>query len=225
MPRPQRAALGGYCYHVLNRGNGRQKVFRKPADYVAFRECMADASLARPVRLVAYCLMPNHFHLVLWPERDGDLSTWMQKLTTAHVRRYHAHHKTSGHLWQGRYKSFPIQEDDHLRTVIRYVERNPLRAGLTKSARDWEWSSLPGRTLDEPPLPLATSPVPLPDDWPDRVDERQTEAELKTLRECLARNRPYGTDRWTKTTAGKLKQDQSLRPRGRPRKEDIEKGA
>ena len=93
------------------------------------------------MRLLAWCLMPNHFHLVLWPHGDGDLSRWMQWLLTSHVRRYHRHYHGSGHVWQGRFKAFPIEEDEHLWTVLRYVERNALRANLVRRAEDWPWSS------------------------------------------------------------------------------------
>ncbi len=123
MPRTARAALGGWCYHVLNRGNGRAEVFHKDEDYQAFLALFAPACERLPLRVLAWCLMPNHFHLVLQPHHDGDLGRWMQWLMTAHVRRYHRHYGGSGHVWQGRFKAFPIQKDDHLLTVLRYVER------------------------------------------------------------------------------------------------------
>jgi hypothetical protein len=94
------------------------------------------------MRVLAYCLLNNHFHLILRPHNDGDLSRWMQWLLTSHVRRYHRHYHSSGHVWQGRFKAFPVQDDDHPLTVIRYVERNPLRANLVKYAERWPWSSL-----------------------------------------------------------------------------------
>ena len=130
MPRPRRVTPAGYCYHVLNRGNARQRVFHKEADYQAFLRLFNEAQDRCAMRLLAYCLMPNHFHLVLWPHGDGDVSRWMQWIQTTHVRRYHEHYHTTGHVWQGRFKAFPIQEGDHLLTVLRYVERNPFRAGL-----------------------------------------------------------------------------------------------
>src|SRR5438093_3976224 len=142
MPRTARASVGGVCYHVLNRGNGRATVFHKDGDYRAFLTAIRDLEAEVPMRLLAYCLMPNHFHLALWPVGDGDLSRWMHWLMTVHVRRYHRHYHSDGHVWQGRFKAFPIQEDDHLRAVLRYVERNPLRAGLVRRAEDWPWSSL-----------------------------------------------------------------------------------
>ena len=80
------------------------------------------------MRLIAYCLMPNHFHLAVWPHEDDDLSRWMQWLMTTHVHRYRAHDHRTGHVWQGRFRAFPIEEDHHLRVVLRYIERNPRRA-------------------------------------------------------------------------------------------------
>ena len=139
MPRTARKSAGGVVYHCLNRGNGRQLLFHKPADYDAFLALLAEVKKAVPgVLLLAYCLMPNHWHLVLLPRRDGDLSRFMQRLLTAHVRRHHAHHGAhgSGHLYQGRFKSFPVQQDDyHLLTLLRYVESNPLRGERPLSAR------------------------------------------------------------------------------------------
>ena len=120
-----------------------------------------EAKKRLPMRVLAWCVMSNHWHLVLWPRGDGDLSEFMRWLTVTHTQRWHAAHHTSGTgpLYQGRFKSFPIQEDDHLLTVLRYVERNPLRANLVKRADEWRWSSLWHRVhgaaagiLDEGPL-------------------------------------------------------------------------
>ena len=145
MPRTSRASVGGICYHVLNRGNAQAEVFHKVDDFAAFLQLMAEANERLPLRILGYALMPNHFHLVLWPRADGDLSRWMQWLLTSHVRRYHRHYHGSGHVWQGRFKAFPIEQDEHLHTVLRYVERNPLRAKLVRRAEAWAWSSLAWR--------------------------------------------------------------------------------
>ncbi|MBN1341599.1 MAG: transposase [Phycisphaerae bacterium] len=132
MPRRLRIDLGGFVYHVLNRRAGRLSLFKKDEDYASFTNVLDEASERVPMRVVAYCLMPNHWHLVLWPRHDGDLARYMQWLTTTRMRRWHAHHGTrgTGPLYQGRYKSFPIQDDRHFLIVSRYVERNPLRANL-----------------------------------------------------------------------------------------------
>jgi REP element-mobilizing transposase RayT len=141
MPRTLRASAGGYCYHVLNRGNERARVFHDDDDYHGFVALLREACARVPMRLIGYCAMPNHFHLVLWPHEDGDLSLWMQWLLTTQAHGYRMRYRGSGHVWQGRFKSFPIEEDEHLLTVLRYVERNPLRAGLVGRAEEWLWSS------------------------------------------------------------------------------------
>ena len=128
-------------YHVISRGNA-QHVFRKREDYAAFVRLMVAANRRLPIRLTGYCLLPNHFHLVLWPYGDGDLSRWMQWLLTAHVRRSHRHYRGSGHVWQGQFKAFPVEQDEHYLIVLRYVERNALRAELMPRAEDWPWCIL-----------------------------------------------------------------------------------
>jgi putative transposase len=121
--------------------------------------------------------MPNHFHLVLWPRHDGNLSDYMMWLLTAHVRRYHQHYHSSGHVWQGRFRALPILEDDHLLAVLRHVERNAVRAGLVAQAPDWRCSSI---GLARPStLLLDPAPVQRPEDWLERVNEPQTEAEVE----------------------------------------------
>src|SRR5207237_2930169 len=138
-----------------------------------------------PLRPIAFCLMPNHFHLVVWPSADDQMARFMDWLLTTHVRRYRRQYTGSGHLWQGRYKAFPIQEDEHLLTVLRYVERNPLRAELVARAEQWRWSSL--RHLYEPELMpwLQAGPVPRGAAWLAYVNKPRTEAELERLRRSL----------------------------------------
>jgi len=193
-------------------------VFHKEADYAAFLRLFDEAQERCPMRLLAYCLMPNHFHLVLWPHRDGDVSRRMQWLQTTHVRRYHEHHHTTGHVWQGRFKAFPIQEDDHLLTVLRYVERNPFRAGLVPGVADWAWSSLRLHTAPDRPAWFSDGPVRRGRDWLAHVAEPQTDAELVALRRSVERGVPYGSAPWQKKTIAKLGLESTLRPRGRPRK-------
>jgi putative transposase len=144
MGRPHRAAEGGYVYHVLNRANARMTIFEHDGDYEAFERVLLEAVERTEMRLLAYCLMPNHWHLMVWPRKDGELSRFVGWLTLTHTQRWHAHRGSAGagHVYQGRFKSFPIQEDDHLWTVGRYVERNPLRANLLRCAEQWRWSSL-----------------------------------------------------------------------------------
>jgi len=223
MGRPLRNSLGGYVYHVLNRGNGRRKIFYKDRDYDAFERILDEALEHVPgMRLLAYVLMPNHWHLVLWPRAGGELSDFGHWLTLTHTQRWHAHHHDvgSGHLYQGRFKSFPVEVDDHFLTLCRYVERNPLRAGLVKLAQEWRWGSLWAHVEgDERGLTrLRDWPVPRPRAWVEHVNAVQTEGELVALRRSVERSQPFGGDVWTKRAARRLGLESTLRPRGRPRK-------
>jgi putative transposase len=220
MGRTARASQGGFVYHVLNRGNGRADVFHNDDDYAAFVTLMQEAHEKVPMRLVGYCLMTNHFHLVLWPHGDGDLSRWMQWLMTAHVRRYHLYYKRSGHVWQGRFKAFPIQDDEHYLTVLRYVERNPLRANLVEQSQDWEWSSLNPTQRSGPVGLLSEGPVAKPAEWTRFVNGVETEAELTALRHSVSRRTPFGDPNWQNTTATQLGVEASMRLLGRPRLQD-----
>jgi putative transposase len=221
MPRRLRAAAGGYAYHVLNRAAGRRTLFRKNSDYEAFESVLQQAADFQPMRLLAYCLMPNHWHLVVWPRKDGELSEYVRWLTVTHTQRYHAHYHTAGTgpLYQGRFKSFPIQEGDHLRTIVRYVERNPLRANLVRKAEAWRWSSLGHRCRDEASW-LSDWPEGMPElsSWLPYVNEPQTEAEQEAVRQSIARGTPFGDTAWSRRTMVKLGLESTGRPRGRPRK-------
>ena len=125
-------------YHVLNRANGRLPLFETPADYEAFEKVLGEGHDRFPMRILAYCLMPNHWHLVLWPRRDEELSRFMAWVTLTHTQRWHAHRQSAGagHLYQGRFKSFPVQADEHFLSVCRYVERNALRAAMQTATRE-----------------------------------------------------------------------------------------
>jgi putative transposase len=229
MGRPLRFDQGGYVYHVLNRANADLVVFRKDEDYEAFLRVLQLALEHVPgMRLLAYCLMPNHWHMVLWPQLDGELSDFCHWLTLTHTQRWHAHYRNvgRGHLYQGRYKSFPIAEDEHYLSVCRYVERNALRAGLTTKAELWPYGSLSLRAGIRKMGPtLADGPVTLPRTWVSQVNRPQTEAELEALRRCVQRGQPYGAAAWVERTAKELGLQSTLVARGRPRKEATEKGS
>jgi putative transposase len=223
MGRPWRACEGGYVYHVLNRANARLPLFQKDGDYQAFERVLAAACEQVSMRVLAYCVMPNHWHLVLWPETDGSLSRFVGWLTLTHTQRWHAHYHNvgTGHLYQGRFKSFPVQADEHFLTVCRYVERNALRAGLVDRADNWRWCSLwhrrTGTELGREVL--RPWPVPCPSSWLTEVNAAQSLGELEGLRRCVRRGQPFGSDAWVETTVAELGLEGSVRPRGRPRKE------
>jgi len=216
MPRTARSLVAGGHYHLINRGNDRSAVFRQPAEYLSFLRLIDDAQQRVPLTLLAACLMPNHFHLVVATHGDRDISRWMQWLLTTHTHRHHVRGGTSGRVWQGRFKAFPIEQDRHLLTVMRYVERNALRSGLVERAEHWRWSSLSWRLGNSLGPRLSPPPIRLPRDWAGRVNEPQTPAELEALRACVNRQRPYGDDCWVAETAGRLGLESSRRPLGRP---------
>ena len=221
MPRTSRGAPGGYVYHVLNRGVGRRRLFDKAADFQAFEDILAETCRLLPMRVCGFCLMPNHWHLVLWPEHDGELAAFMQRLTITHVTRWQKHREKvgEGHLYQGRYKSFPVEVDDHFYQIMRYTERNALRAGLVAQAEAWRWGSLWRRTEGsaEQQALLSPWPLPQPTDWIRLVNQPQQETELAALRRSVTRGRPYGSQSWVRTTAEQLGLQATLRSRGRPR--------
>jgi len=191
MPRTARQLSDGGIYHLINRGNGQQPVFHKDGDYQAFTELMMEMSERFAVELFAWCLMTNHYHLVVRPNKAELLSKGMHWFQSTHVRRYHRHYKSSGHLWQGRYKSFAIDDSDQLLAVIRYVEANPVRAGMVDSAVDWPWSShyqrgtgSAGASLNSTSskLSISTLPIALPQPWTEYVDTPMTELEMYKMR-------------------------------------------
>jgi putative transposase len=220
MPRQARLAPGGVIYHVLNRAAGRNRLFAKDADYAAFIRVLAQTVELTKMPVCGFCLMPNHWHLVLWPARDGDLARFMQKLTITHVRRWVEHRRRvgCGSVYQGRYKSFAVQDDVHFTTVVRYVERNALRAKLAKRAEDWPWSSLGQKPSKESPIvPLCDWPLPRRRDWVQWVNQPQTANEEEALRHALRHGRPFGSQPWT-TRMQKTLKLAPLRPPGRPKK-------
>jgi putative transposase len=221
MPRRPRIATGGLAYHVLNRRVGRLPLFESPKDYTLFETILREAVEHRQVRIVSYCLMPNHWHLLLWPREDGELSEVMRWITVTHTQRWHAYHQSAGTgpVYQGRFKSFPIQTDEHFITVARYVERNPLRARLVMRAENWRWSSLwSGKQPGESPRSwLSDWPMERPRNWIKLVNEAETALELEDLRGSVQRGRPFGSPRWQAKIAKRLGLESTLRARGRPK--------
>jgi putative transposase len=224
MPRTARAVKTRGYYHVLNRGNGRHKLFHKDADFAAFARILAEGLRRYPVELLAWCLMSNHWHLVLRPMQPDALARFMGWVGVTHVRRHHEHYHTrgGGHLYQGRFKSFPIQDDDHFRTVCRYVEANPIRAHLVRRAEQWPWSSLPRRPREilEADWPaLSDWPVSRPPNWSEQVNAALPKGTLLALQTSVIRGRPFGEETWVKEAAERLGLGHTLRGPGRPPKE------
>lgn len=210
--------MAGGHYHLINRGNNRAAIFADASDYGKFVRLIAKAQARVPLRILAACLMPNHFHLVVAQDGDRDISRWMHWLLTTHANHHHLRHGSSGRVWQGRFKAFAIEQDTHLLTVMRYVERNALRAGLVERAEAWTWGSLHWRLHCPDAAIISQPPVVLPSDWSTFVNEPQTAEELASIRTCVNGQRPFGDEAWTTDTARRSGQRVPGNHRGRPRK-------
>jgi putative transposase len=219
MPRIARGFIDGFVYHVINRGNGGQTVFHENRDYQAFVDIVKKAKRVIGVKLFAYCLMPDHFHMIVLPARADHLSKWMQWIMTSYVRRYHRDYGTNGHLWQGRFKSFIVQQDEHLIRLLRYVEGNPVRTGLVNTSKEWYWSSHRETLGKRLRTVIDELPIELPKAWESSVHTMLTESELKRIRESVNRQSPYGTPNWVTTLCRELGIESTIRPRGRPKKQ------
>jgi putative transposase len=225
MPQNARAIQAGVIYHVLNRGNGRMRLFRKDEDYAAFERVLAEGLERYPVDLLTYCLMPSHWHLVLRPREANALGRLMGWVGVTHVRRHHEHYHTrgGGHLYQGRFKSFPVQESRHFLLVCRYVEANAARAKLADRAERWRWSGLwrrlHGAGPDDAKLALCAWPVRRPGNWLALANQRMGEEQLSALRTSVNRSRPYGEPDWVRQSATLLGLEHTLRNPGRPKKQ------
>ena len=222
MGRARRVDVGGMVYHVWNRANFRSRLFARPAHYQAFLEIMEESLHRVPLRILAYCLMPNHWHLVLYPRADGDLASFLQRVTMTHTQRYHAKRQTVGygHIYQGRYKSLLVEADRHFLTLVRYVERNAKRAGLVQKAEDWPWSSAYVRQYgtEKQKQMLSAWPVPEPRDYLKWLNQAQGREEIEKLRQAIQRSRPYGSEQWVPKAVRRFGLESTTRNRGRPRK-------
>jgi len=221
MPRIKRVDIGGEVYHVLNRSNARVQIFDNDKDYKQFEDILEEAIIKYDMRMLAYCIMPNHWHLVLYPKADGDLSKFMSWLSNTHTRRWHTSKDTvgQGHLYQGRYKSFICEKDEHLLTVLRYVERNAKTANLVNLAEEWRWSSVWRREygmVAQKKL-LSVWPTTIPKEYLKILNYPLTPKEEEKLAISEEKSVPYGKENWTERMITKFGIDQVLRGVGRPR--------
>ena len=229
MARKARHCPGGYVYHVSNRAAGRITLFRHDEDYAAFVRIMLEAYARTPLRIVSWCLMKNHWHFVVWPRGEQDVTNYFRFLAHTHAMRWRVAHGTVGWgpLYQGRFKSFPVQSGSHVLMVSRYVERNALTAGVVKRAQDWRWGSLwlrqHQRTADETTQALRGMLSPGPGgrwpevrDWTKAVNQSQTKQELARLEASETRGRPLGEEKWLARTVEQLGLEHTVRREGRP---------
>lgn len=223
MPRIARGCLERGTFHVLNRGNHRQPLFRQPDDFAAFLDLLACSVAKFEIKLRDYCLMGNHWHLVAEIAAVTELSRWMHWLCNRRVHHFHRdnHALGGGHLYQGRYKSFPIQNEGYLYRVLRYVEANSLRARLVARAQDWPWSS-----LSTAPIRAGLVEVSRPrlatwtrdEAWHQAVNQPLPLDQLYALRQSVVRGTPQGDAEWTAALVKQASMESTIRPRGRPAK-------
>jgi putative transposase len=245
MSRTARSAPRGLVYHVLNRSVGKMKMFRRDADFDAFERIIVEAHERHPLRLLDYCIMPTHWHFVVWPEKEGEMTNFFRWLAHTHAMRWRVAHNTVGygHFYQDRFKSFVVKRDNHFLTLCRYVERNALTAGLVERAEQWRYGGLYARAAQATATATATAaaaaaaaaaatasaphpigallsewPIHRPDNWTELVNRPMTQKELERVRLSMARGQPLGPDDWTRRTAARLNLQHTLRREGRPTK-------
>ena len=218
MPRLARVDIGNNIYHVINRASGRLQIFNDASDYQLFEDLLLEAKEITDMRILAYVVMPNHWHLVLYPRSDGDLGTFMHRLTNAHTRRVHVKTKTIGHgpLYQGRYKSFLVDTDEYFLTLMKYVERNPVRAKLTNVCEEWRWGSVQQHASSDMRI-LSESPIPLPEQYLKWINTAEREEILNTIRYSVNKGAPYGRDKWVDVMVKEYNLGATMRGGGRPR--------
>ena len=222
MPRQARVSAGDVIYHVINRANGRAPIFTTDSDYKLFEELIQEAKDLTGMRILAYCIMPNHFHFILYPHSHEDLGQFMGWLTTTHVRQYRTRTESVGygHLYQDRYKSFPVQTNSYALTLIKYIEQNPVRAKLVDKAENWQWSSLWRRERgnEKQNRLLDTLPFEIPKNYKKWVNEIVDEEQLTSIRYSVNKGKPFGTLEWVDDIIARFKLGHTLRGPGRPKK-------
>ena len=221
MPRIRRVDIGNHVYHIINRANARVQIFDNDDDYKLFESILEEATERFDMRLLAYCIMPNHFHLILYPKKDGDLSKFMGWLTNTHTRRWHTAKGTigQGHLYQGRYKSFLCQKDNYLLTLFKYVEQNPKKAKLVRRSENWKWSSLwrrENRAFRQKKI-LSKWPIDIPKNYLSLVNQTQNNDEKENIEESIIKSNPYGDFDWVENIVKKFGLEQTLKGVGRPK--------
>jgi len=200
MPRHARIVLPGIPHHVVQRGNRRQRTFFREDDYALYLRLAAETCAAAGVQVWAYCLMPNHVHLIVTPSVAGGLATAIGRTHLRYTNLINAREGWTGCLWQGRFGSFPM-DDAHFRRCVRYVGLNPVRAGLVAQAVDWRWSSVRGHLNVAADALLTPGPVAdlLADAGRDFFDSDLADADLHGFRLACRGGQPLGDDAWVRS--------------------------
>lgn len=221
MPRIARGLADNQIYHIINRGNRREVVFHDNYDYEKFLKLLIESKEKYAIKIYAYCLMPNHFHLVIYTKYADSLSQTMHWINSSYVRYYNKRYNISGHLWQGRYKSFIVQEDSYLLVLLKYVEVNPKRARIVKDCIDYKYSSANNRIKNNENLITDEAPILLPDDWYAYINSDEKITDIESIRNCINRQAPLGDENWKYMVSKKYNLESTMNQRGRPKKEEI----
>ena len=218
MPRHRRVSPTGYVQHVLNRGDHRETLFHKPADFCAFLGVVAETASRIPMRILAYCVMRNHFHLVLWPHDGADLPRFMHLLMSIHIGRYLRHYPpiSPGHLYQARYTNSLVETGRSVVAVARYVEANALTAGIVRRAEEYPWSSASPHASDPERPDISEWPVRRPTNWSEWLNSRTPAEERRRIQRSASRGAPFGGPDWTRRVVAAFDLEHTLRRRGRP---------
>ena len=217
MARAPRITPAGVVFHVLNRATQGLVLFSEQDDYLEFYRLLLAAGRRFPVRVCAYCLMPTHWHLVLWPLKDGAISAYIHWVATQHSLQFRLRTDTvgRGHVYQDRFHCFAVQTGRYYLNLMKYVEANAHDADLVERAEDWPWSSVTervrGREL------ITDGPLPLRGDWVDWINRPTPAREMATLTCSERSSRPYGASSWVARMAVRQSLEQSLHVRGRRR--------
>lgn len=221
MPRYKRIVVIGVAHHVTQRGNHQQPVFSSDQDRQIYLQLLQDTATKAGLCVLGYCLMGNHVHLVVVPEREDALAKALGRAHYRYAHYFQAKRCIAGHLWQNRFYSCPLAES-HLARAMLYVERNPVRAKMARTALDWPWSSArvhSGQGDSADIIDLADWPECFPPgQWLEMLAVEEEQAELARLERCTFSGKPYGEASFVEHLADELGRSLVLRPPGRPRK-------
>jgi putative transposase len=220
MPRIARGLVDNQIYHIINRGNRRESVFHDKFDYERFLKLLLDSKEKYKIKIYAYCLMPNHFHLVIYTKYAESLSKTMHRISSSYVRYYNKKYKISGHLWQGRYKSFIVEKDSYLLVLLKYVEANPKRANIVECCEDYKYSSANNRINNIFDKLISNIPIDLPNDWSKYINDKEDKTDIDYIRNSIERQSPLGDELWQLNMVKKHGLESTLNPIGRPRRKN-----
>ncbi len=221
MARQPRVDIADQIYHVINRSNARWNIFKVAKDFQGILKSLQETLELIPMGIFAFCLMSNHWHFIVRPKENGDMGKFFGKFTQKATQRWHTQHGSvgSGHLFQGRFKSFLVEKDSYFLQLAKYVEANALRVNMVKKAEDWKWGSLYLR-LKNPELTkqlLTPWPIDMPKDYLGLVNNPLPKIQLNNIRHSIEKSKPLGTEQWVKRQIDKYDLGYTLREPGRPK--------